>query len=230
MIPCKICASPTELHGVVDRAKSCEANRGRYFRLRRDPVWYHRCDGCGFLFTMDFDHWTTDDWRREIYHDGYAQVDPDGTWVRPRGNVDVVLEYAHKIGAKRILDYGGGNGLLARLLCESWSDAVSWDVLSDQDRPTGVFDLVTSFEVFEHTPTPIETCRDALSFVNDGGSILFSTLTLDELPRQACDHWYIAPANGHVSIHTTRSLGVMFGGLGWSVEHVAPWLHVGRRV
>jgi hypothetical protein len=230
MTPCKICGSNAELHGVVDRAKSCEAHRGRYFRLRREPVWYHRCGSCGFLFTADFDDWTPDDWRREVYNDGYGQVDPDGAWVRPRGNVDVVRDYAHKIGARRILDYGGGDGLLARLLCEAWCDAKSFDVLCDRERPGGVFDLVTSFEVFEHTPTPVETCRDALSFVGEGGSFLFSTLLHDNVAPQDISSWYISPANGHVSIHTTRSLGVMFGGLGWGLEHLGPGLHVGRRV
>lgn len=230
MIDCKVCGGAAPLHGVCDFNKSCEANRGTFFGLARHSIWYQRCNTCGFLFSDAFDGWSVEDWKRNVYNDDYAQFDPDGdNGSRAHANAGLALGVARQMGAARILDYGAGNGLLARYLIEAHSDCVSWDVFDDVPLPAGPFDMVTAFEVIEHTPTPIETAREALSRVREGGAFLFSTLTLDDLPGQAMDHWYIAPRNGHVSIHTTLSLGRLFGDLGWQVQHLSPGVHIARR-
>jgi Methyltransferase domain len=83
--------------------------------------------------------------------------------------------------------------------------------------------------VFEHTPTPIATASEALSFLRPNGRLLFSTLLMDELPRQATDHWYISPRNGHISLHTSVSLRTLLLGLGWNVRSFSTNLHVAER-
>ena len=229
---CKVCGNDAPLHGVCDFNKSCEIHRGRFFELAGNPVWYRRCATCGFIFTTYFDRLSTDEWKREIYNSEYNQFDPDGAdGSRARANATRTLDMAHHTGAAHILDYGGGNGMLARMLIEAHSDCISWDILLDEGPPpVGPFDLVTAFEVLEHTPTPIETCGEALSRVRSGGAFLFSTLTLDDLPSQAMDHFYIAPRNGHVSIHTKDSLRRLFDRFGWRVEHLSDAFHVARPV
>lgn len=230
MIDCKVCGGAAPLHGVCDMNKSCEAHRGRFFELLGRPVWYQRCATCGFLFTGYFDGWSLSAWRGMIYNAEYDQFDPDGAdGSRARANVALTLDVARRMGAARILDYGAGNGLLARHLIEAHSDCVSWDVFDNVPLPAGPFDLVTAFEVLEHTPTPIETAREALSRVRAGGRFLFSTLLCDDLPPQAMDWWYASPRNGHVSIYTSKSLEILFSGLGWQVQHLSPGLHIAQR-
>jgi len=229
---CKICGQPAPLHGVVDFNKTCEANRGKFFPLAGVPVWYHRCTNCQFLFTEQFDHWTAEMFRQHIYNDAYIEVDPDAAGSRARGNAAGVINFARKVNATRVLDYGGGDGTLAGVLNENGFDAVSWDPVQDATPapPAGSFDFVCAFEVIEHTPTPMHTCGQALSFLRAGGLFMFSTLTLDGLPAQACDNWYIAPRNGHISIHSSRSLELLFGRLDRQVHHFSPAVHLAHPI
>ena len=225
---CKICGELARLHGVVDFNKTCEANRDRFFPLAGIPVWYHRCTNCQFLFSEQFDRWTADMFRQHIYNADYLQVDPDAAGSRARGNVSGMIGLARRVNAVRVLDYGGGDGTLARGLTENGIDAVSWDPMRDNEPapPAGGFDLVSAYEVLEHTPTPLQTCAQALSFLRPGGLFVFSTLTQDDLRPQACDYWYIAPRNGHISIHTSRSLELLFARLGRKVQHFNALMHL----
>lgn len=228
MIPCKICGTSSPLHGVADFNKSCEQNRGRFFPLSGVPIYYHRCPECGFLFTGHFDGWSREDWNREVYNDQYGTFDPDGAdGSRARSNANLVLTVVRDNGMTRVLDYGGGDGTLVASLPEI--DAISYDPMRDDPCPGGIFDLVTAFEVLEHTSTPIETTREALAFVGPSGAFLLSTLTCDGLAPMSMDHWYIAPRNGHVSIHTRKSLDLMFSALGWEVHHASEGLHFATR-
>lgn len=230
------------MHGVVDFNKSCEIDRGLIVALSGMPIWYYRCGSCAFLFTQEFDRFSIADWRALVYNDDYLTVDPDYAGARAEANAPLVRTIAAQLGITdpnlaailmarpRILDYGSGGGTLTGLLADLPADLAAWDpLLAPGERPEGQFELVTAFEVFEHTVTPVETAREALSFVRAGGALLFSTLVLDDLPAQKTDHWYVAPRNGHVSIHSTRSLDLMFGVLGWNVQHLTPNLHIARR-
>lgn len=230
-IPCKICHTPARLHGPVDRFKSCESAHGRYFPLSGQAVWYYRCPSCGFLFTPDFDDWSREDWLREIYNERYGEVDPDqADGSRARSNAVLVRSRTH--ADHRILDYGGGDGTMARELVRLGRAASSsWDPILDGPdlKPEASFDIVTAFEVFEHSTTPIETAREAVSFLAPKGALVFSTLVCDALPMQAVDWFYVAPFNGHVSIHTLASLKHMLDGIGWKVGHISQNLHVAQK-
>lgn len=230
-VDCKICGTPTELQGCVDAGRSCEVYRGTYMQLSGIPIYYHRCLSCGFIFTVAFDAWSFDDFRQNIYNDGYAAADPDyADGSRARANAALTDNVMGQLGARRVLDYGGGDGTLATELRAKGLDAHSWDPVVDQKREVavavGAFDLVTAFEVFEHTPTPVTTAAQVLSFLRPNGRFLFSTLLMDELHRQATDHWYIAPRNGHISLHTSASLRTLFARLGWAVRSFNANLHL----
>ncbi len=230
---CKVCKTRAEIHGCVDAGRSCEVYRGTFLPLQGQPVYYHRCPSCGFLFTVAFDHWSADEFREKIYNDGYAAVDPDyADGSRARGNAQVSATFLTHFGNRRLLDYGGGDGTLAATLRQQGFDAHSWDPIADRDAappPAGTFQAATAFEVFEHTPTPVETAAQALSMLQPGGRLLFSTLLLDGLKPQSTDHWYIAPRNGHISLHTRASLGLLFTQLGWSVQSLNTNLHLAER-
>ncbi len=78
----------------------------------------------------------------------------------------------------------------------------------------------------EHTPTPVETFADALSFIRPGGVMLFSTLTIDALPPGSAHHWYISPRNGHLTIHTRRSLALLAARSGRRIHNFSDVFHL----
>ena len=166
---CKVCGSSANFFGAVDFNKNCA---GRDLGLSNIPICYHRCQNCGLIFTKAFDHWSKEDFLFHIYNDEYITVDPGYVSSRPKSDA---LELSAIIKQKKdlkILDYGGGNGTCAVELRHAGFDADFWDPISldvNEMPDKNAYDVVSAFEVFEHTPTPIETFAEALSFMKKMG-------------------------------------------------------------
>ena len=217
---CKICDGPSPLVGVVDFHKSCLEFGQTYLTLAGIPIYYRRCRQCGFLFTTAFDDWSPQGFARHVYNADYIVVDPDYQRVRPEGNVGLVKRLlTNATRGVRILDFGGGNGTLAGLLRQSGYAAETYDPFtSDNGKPTTKFDVITCFEVFEHTPSPRDTLAEIVSLLHDGGLIIISTLLQpSQMGNRDLNWWYIAPRNGHISIHSRGSLTRLFDGFGFKL-------------
>jgi len=228
-IPCKVCGEGSGLFGLVDFHKSCEEARGKKLPLSGFAVYYRRCGRCGFVFTTDFDGWGMEEFRRHIYNADYGLVDPDYAETRPQGNARLVAEsFAGTRERIRILDYGGGAGLLAALLRERGFQAETYDPFSRfHTLPAGRFDLITCFEVLEHVPWPRETAAGMVRLLEEGGAILFSTLVQPaEFARIGLGWWYAAPRNGHISLYTTSALARLFGEVGMKVASFSAGMHM----
>src|SRR5580692_5710694 len=210
---CKICSRPSPLFGVVDFHKSCIEAQGRCLNISGKPVYYRRCTGCGFLFTEQFDDWSVEAFLKYIYNQDYKIVDPDYMEVRPANNAKVIERaFAGSRGTISILDYGGGNGLLAARLKENGFRAATYDPFSVfSARPEGAFNLITCFEVMEHSPFPDRTVAEMAGLLAEEGAIFFSTLTQPaNFGEMGLQWWYVAPRNGHVSLYSPRSLQILF--------------------
>lgn len=210
-IPCKCCGHPAALYGVVDFNKNCEVARQRnVLPVAGVPVYYHRCPGCGFVFTAAFDDFTPDDFAELVYNREYPLVDPDFARVRPEDNAALLAEIFGGTPDLRIVDYGGGNGLTAELLRRAgFRSVTTYDpfVPEHATRPAGRFDLVICFEVVEHAPDPHATFREIDGLLAPDGLVLFSTLLQpDDFEAYGLNWWYAAPRNGHVSLHSRASL------------------------
>jgi 2-polyprenyl-6-hydroxyphenyl methylase/3-demethylubiquinone-9 3-methyltransferase len=229
LVACKVCDAVSSLFGVVDFHKSCEEARGKKLGLSGIPVYYRRCERCGFAFTTAFDGWGIAQFQRNIYNTDYLLVDPDYAEARPAGNARLVAEsFAGSRETIRILDYGGGTGLLAERLRSAGYDAETYDPFSEYDvLPKEQFDLITAFEVMEHVPWPRETAARMAGLLKDEGAILFSTLVQPEgFAREGLGWWYAAPRNGHISLYTTASLAHLFKPLGMKVVSFNAALHI----
>ena len=108
---------------------------------------------------------------RRIYNRDYLLVDPDYVEMRPAANARMVAEsFPDAKKSIRILDYGGGSGLLAERLRETGFSAATYDPFSRFDEvPEERFDLITCFEVMEHVPQPRETVAAMASLLKEGG-------------------------------------------------------------
>ncbi len=220
---CKVCGGKTEVHGHVDAGRSCEVRNGTYLPLTGMPVPYFRCQKCGFLFTDHCDDWSTEDFRRWIYNADYHKADPG--WVdgmRAELSAELTRDVMVQLGATSTLDYGCHEGVLTRALRAKGWDADGYEPLGCKPLPCRRFDLVTAFEVIEHTPDPRKTMGEMISVTRPGGHVLLTTCTIDDLKPQETDFWYIAPRNGHISIFTSTSLANLFDVFDWKVAVVGP--------
>lgn len=234
LIPCKVCRQPAPLIGVVDFSKNCEERRGLRLSISGYPIYYRRCAVCGFLFTEAFDDWTGADFSDHIYNDDYVTVDPDFLGERARANARLVTQlFGRSAGNLSVLDYGGGNGALAATLREAgFAVADTYDpFVPPYDRtPERRYHLVTCFETLEHTPAPMQLATEISGLLGEQAMVIMSTLLQPAAFEQVgLSWWYVAPRNGHVSIHTRESLARMWAAVGLSLYSVSDGLHIAFR-
>ena len=212
--PCPVCGSSCEWLDALDFNKSCEEARGTSLPRSGVLVAYALCGNCGFCFAPQICAWPVETFARWIYNDAYVQVDPDYLGTRPRSNADVLDQLFVPAPAARHIDYGGGDGMLANILRERGWNSSSYDPFLERDRAhesRGRFDLITAFEVFEHVPDIDALIRDLDRLRTPTGIVLFSTLVSDgEVhPNRPIKWWYAAPRNGHISLYSRKSLGLL---------------------
>ena len=235
VIPCKICSGEATVYGAVDFHKCCEELRG--FRLPPSgaQIKYRRCTRCGFLFTDAFDDWSTAQFSEHIYNDGYLAVDPDYQLARPRGNADLVDRLWGQSKQKlRLLDYGGGNGVLCHTLrAAGYPVAVTYDLLVTDyaRRPAGKYNLVTCFETLEHIPDPLAGIASMLESIAEPGMVMLSTLIQPiEFDKLGLGWWYVGPRNGHISIFSRQALTLAWQRYGYQLVSFSDLMHVAYRV
>jgi SAM-dependent methyltransferase len=214
-IHCPVCGGACSFLDVVDFNKSCEEVKGNFLKLVGIPVYYVHCGDCSFCFAPEFADWTLTEFEKKIYNNDYYTVDHDYIDVRPRANAATIMSMFGKSNYPiRHLDYGGGSGVLVRILKESSFDSISYDPFVDRQveiNQLGKFDLITAFEVFEHVPDVKQLMTDLNSLLSPDGIVLFSTLLSDGniKPNQRLLWWYASPRNGHISLFSKKSLTLL---------------------
>jgi SAM-dependent methyltransferase len=232
MIACPVCNGACLPLPAVDFNKSCEDKDGMALQATGIPVSYALCTQCGFCHAPEIASWSLEQFEDRIYNAGYVTIDPDYVERRPQAN-SAALHAMFGAGAAAIrhLDYGGGSGLLSGSLRECGWDSSSYDPFVDRDLSPGQlgqFNLISSFEVFEHVPDPGRLMADLRTLLAPGGIVVFSTLTSDGnlQPGQRPDWWYAAPRNGHISLFSRRSLAVLAQQGGFQFASFSPGFHV----
>lgn len=214
-LSCPICDGTATIHDVVDFNKSCGEGSGMFLPRSGVPIDYSLCQRCGFCFAPEMHRWKPEEFAAKVYNEEYVTVDPDWIEVRPRGNAEHLVQMFGAASAGiRHLDYGGGIGLLSDLMQGAGWQSTSYDPFVDRDirlDDFGKFDLITSFEVFEHVPDPTRLIADLARLLDDEGLIYFSTLVTEGhvVPGQPLTWWYAAPRNGHISLYSRKSLEIL---------------------
>lgn len=193
---CKLCESATEDFGALKILRSFDAR-------------YRRCTACGFVFVeRPF-------WLEHAYSSAIAASDT-GIVVRNLKLAEAtgLLISLAFTGAQRFLDFGGGAGLLVRLMRDRGFDFRLLDKYCEnifaagfEAQPSEQFDLVTCMEVVEHLPEPLPTFQELAALAP---SIVFSTELLPQTANRPGEWWYYAPETGqHVSFYTVSALQVI---------------------
>jgi hypothetical protein len=190
-ISCRLCGGPAAVEFTLTV-------------LGRHEVDYLKCDSCGSLQTE------TPYWLDEAYGEGAVHDRDTGMVMRNLDKQALVVTCSRLLGlprSPRVLDFGGGTGLLCRLLRDVGMDAWLYDPLGGHelsqgfvlDHLEGRFDLVCAFEVVEHLVEPAETLRE-LAHLAD--ALLIGT---EPYLGQAEDWWYLMPPVGqHVFFFSPR--------------------------
>ena len=226
---CKCCGDPASLYGVVDFNKNCLDVKHPALAFCGVPIYYHRCPACGFLFTTAFDGFTQEDFHHHIYNSDYILIDPDYRDARPRANAQSISNAFQGIEPRRVLDYGGGEGLFAEIINSTGQRQVdTYDPFVPRfaERPAYKYDCILSFEVFEHTPHPEKTMRDMNELLTKDGLILFTTkLQPRDIDQHRLNWWYAAPRNGHVSLYSQASLQRLIQPFGFQLASFSDSFH-----
>lgn len=231
---CKICGNRANILGRVDFNKHCDEGRSGKLPISGVRITYLRCTACEFLFTRDFDAWSQADFAEKIYNAEYALVDPDFAERRPAGNASFMTQgfgdYREQIS---LLDYGGGEGRMMELLRANGFRVVNtYDPFSSKHNVSDgeKYDLITAFEVFEHVPDPIATMRDITNRMKPESLLVFSTLLQPaNFGAFGLSWWYVAPRNGHISLHSQKSLAFLLKQFGLNMASASQGLHIGFR-
>jgi len=231
---CKICGELAPAFGELDFNRSCLETAGKALPRSGVMVTYNQCPKCQFLFSSAFDSWSANDFIAEIYNDKYAEVDPDYAIARPAANAAFVYRtFLRRHSDLTVLDYGSGNGTLAKLLRElGFRSAESYDPLVAEfsARPNHKFAVVASFETLEHTPDPLAAIGEISALVDDPGIVVFSTMVQPaDFAAQGLNWWYVGPRNGHISIFSRKSLTAAWRSFGFTVGSFNDNFHVAFR-
>ena len=206
--PCKVCGNLTRFFDVTDFWKGSAYYP---FGPSNIPVAYYRCDMCEFMFAPLFDDWTEEDLGSNIYNDDYLLVDGEYAEIRPQRIATRMAKFLAGFEDAHLMDYGSGAGKFAAIMRDSgFKNITSFDPFSKPVRPSGQFDIITCFEVIEHTATPVETVRDIASLLNSNGCVILGeALQPPDIDVIRCNWRYCMPRNGHISFYTDGTLALL---------------------
>lgn len=193
--------------------KVCEAETKEIFKtkvLDKYTVSYFRCPACGFMSTE------SPFWLDEAYKSAINSLDVGLVNRNIQLSIDTAQVIANSFNEDGVfLDYAGGYGLFARLMRDKGYNFYTHDRYCENifagtfdlsELPANTkFELLTTFEVFEHLQNPTQELKEMFKFSD---SILFSTVLIPDKPiTKPEDWWYFIPETGqHISFFSIQSL------------------------
>lgn len=174
------------------------------------------CQKCGFVFCARITQKELSERYREGYH-GVEDGAPDIGWANEEF-LEPVWRYLPRRGLT-IMDFGAGTSLVGSILRHRDNRVVEVDIArsdnSHPDRLTGdidtlpisprSFDLIYSFQVFEHLAEPLPVLAQFARLVKPGGYIYVHTdMETPERLNGFRKWWYVAPPD-HCSFYRHRT-------------------------
>jgi Methyltransferase domain len=169
--------------------------------LKKHDVKYYECESCGSMQTEQ------PYWLEEAYSSHLSRLDT-GAAARNIANLSMVYFIARIFNARNLIDFGGGDGLLCRMLRDRELNAYCSDKYAKPTyaqgftEPTFKPDMTTAFEVLEHLVTP-KTEFDGY-FAGRPNIVLFSTEIYK--PKLGREWTYFMPDTGqHIFFYSNKA-------------------------
>jgi len=190
----------------MEPCRLCQAEAEEIFRLPilgKYDVRYFRCSDCGSIETEK------PYWLNEVYTDPIQPEDREylrrNIWIFD--NVMLLLDVLKIPADAVILDFGGGLGIVPRLLREHGRNAYNFDAYAvspfrdvtwNGDKPT----MVINAELFEHLPEP---AQDIEGIFRDTPDFVYTRTW--RYRGEKPDWPYFGPEHGaHVFFYTDRAM------------------------
>jgi 2-polyprenyl-3-methyl-5-hydroxy-6-metoxy-1,4-benzoquinol methylase len=197
-------SSPAPAH--EPRCRLCDGALELQFRrqvLGQFDVGYFRCQSCHSLQTE------RPYWLEQAYRANNLSSLDTGAAQRNLHNLAACCSIAKLLRLKNVLDVGGGDGLLCRLLRDYELNCFVHDKYASPTYAQGFElpdfaqpDLIVAFEVLEHYPEPRKELQEL--FAKQPKAVLASTGIFNS---QGADWWYLAPESGqHVFFYSEAAL------------------------
>ncbi|MEI8061181.1 MAG: class I SAM-dependent methyltransferase [Candidatus Berkelbacteria bacterium] len=191
------------------KCRICKSNCEEIFDaviLNKHRVKYYYCENCGFLFTEN-PHWLAEAYKESMNFSDTGVLQRNVLFSK---YASVLLHFLFDNKAK-FLDWAGGFGVFTRLMRDIgfdyyWSDPYTENILARnfEGSETDKYELVTSFESFEHFVDPIYELEKILKVCKN---IFFSTETLPNPVPLTADWWYFGLCHGqHLSFYSPKTL------------------------
>jgi hypothetical protein len=189
-----------------DLCRLCAGKLELQFRLQvlgQYSVGYFRCTNCHSLQTEP------PYWLEQAYEANNLSNLDTGAAQRNLHNLAACWSIAKLLHLRNVLDVGGGDGLLCRLLRDYELNCFVHDKYASPTYAQGFDvpdfaqpDMIVAFEVMEHYAAPRKELSEL--FAQKPKALLASTGIFDS---QGPDWWYLAPESGqHVFFYSKAAL------------------------
>ena len=169
---------------------------------------YFQCSNCDFIQTE------RPYWLSEAYSSAITALDigliERNLLLAPK--LETLIRLFFKSDCK-FIDYGGGYGMLVRMMRDRGLDFYRQDIYCENifaknfdvtDFLHQRFELLTAFEVFEHLENPIIEIEKMFAYSD---TICFSTELQPQRAVTPQNWWYVVPQTGqHISLYSEKSL------------------------
>jgi hypothetical protein len=190
---------------LTTNCRLCGADLNPSFNLRlldAHDVDFFRCRSCGSLQSEE------PYWLDEAYKVSLSRLDT-GAAQRNMISLAATFTIAKLFGVVDVIDRGGGDGLLCRLLRDYGINCFVTDKFASATYAQGFTtpnfqrpEMVIAFEVIEHFARPAE---DLSTIFESGARVVLLTTGIYE--GQSSNWWYLAPETGqHIFFYSMDAL------------------------
>jgi hypothetical protein len=178
--------------------------------LKKYKVKYFRCTNCKFIEVEKPRYWL-----KKAYSSPIADIDTGiirRNLLLSKISAIIFLVFCKK--NSKVLDYGGGYGLMTRMLRDIGLDSYWYDKYAENIfakkfviNKKSVYEMVTAFEVLEHLNDPIKEVREIIHRFSPKIFLFSTTVHNGKIPD---DWWYFSETGGqHISLYSQKSLNII---------------------